>query len=189
MHSKLSQASCTLASRAIAVTISAAVALAGSAGPGCAPVLDGPVEHQRAIDRDDGDRLAGQLAQLPGVVTTTVVLHHAMRDPLAVAPAATATFSAVIAIDDQADPAAIRSATTRLARAALPELPATAAPAIEINATVHRPTVVMVGPFRVEQASRTPLRAALAVGCAMIAGLAGTLALRARRHRRGNSAQ
>jgi hypothetical protein len=122
-------------------------------------------------------------------VTATIVLHHAMRDPLAVVPATAATFSAVITIDDQADPAAIRSATARLARAVLPELAATAAPEIEINAGVHRPSVGKVGPFWVEQASRTPLRAALALGCAMIAGLAGALALRARHHRRGNMAQ
>ncbi len=186
MRGKLPQASCTPRSCAIAAAISAALAISASAG--CAPAIDGPIERQRAVDRDDGDRLAIQLAQLPGVVTATVVLHHAMRDPLAVTPAAAATFSAVITTDDQADPAAIRGATARLARAALPELAATA-PAIEINASVHRPSVAKLGPFWVEQASRTPLRAALALGCVMIAGLAGALALRARRHRRGNTPQ
>lgn len=189
MRGKLPQASCTPRSCAIAAAISAAAALAISASAGCAPAIDGPIERQRAIDRDDGDRLAIELAQLPGVVTATVVLHHAMRDPLAVTPATAATFSAVITTDDQADLAAIRGATARLARAALPELAATAAPAIEINASVHRPIVAKVGPFWVEQASRTPLRAALALGCVMIAGLAGALALRARRHRRGNTPQ
>ena len=102
---------------------------------GCAPPIDGPIEHQRAIDRDDGDRLAAQLAQLPGVVSASVVLHHAMRDPLAVTPPAAATFSAVIATDDLAEPDVLRAATVRLARAALPELPGTAAPAIEIHIT------------------------------------------------------
>jgi hypothetical protein len=168
---------------------SLAIATAMAISAGCAPAIDGPVEHQRAIDRDDGDRLAAQLAQLPGVVAANAVLHHAMRDPLAVTPPAPATFSAVVTIDDRADPDAIRGATARLARAALPELAATAALPIEINAKVHRPTLAKVGPFWVEQASRTPLRTALALGCLAIAGLAGTLALRARRHRRGNSAQ
>jgi hypothetical protein len=174
----------------MAILLSAAVAV--SLLGGCAPAIDGPIEHQRALDREDGDRLAAQLAQLPGVVTANVVLHHAMRDPLAVAPPAAATFSAVITIDDQADPGAIRGATMRLARATLPELAAAAMLPIEINATVHRPTIEKVGPFRVEQSSRTALRTALALGCLVIAGLAGTLAvhsLRARRHRRGNSAQ
>jgi len=156
---------------------------------GCAPPIDGPLEHQRAIDRDDGDRLAAQLAQLPGVVTANVVLHHATRDPLAVAPPATASFGAVITTDDRAAPDAIRAATLRLAHAALPELAGTAALPVEINAAVHRATLAKVGPFWVEQASQTPLQAALAIGCLVIAGLAGLLALGARRHRLGNSAQ
>ena len=80
---------------------------------GCAPPVDGPIERQRAIDREDGDRLAAQLLQLPGVVAANVVLHHAMRDPLAVAPPTAATFGAVIATDDQAAPDAIRAATLR----------------------------------------------------------------------------
>jgi len=159
---------------------------------GCAPPVDGPLERQRAIDREDGDRLAAQLRQLPGVVAATVVLHHAMRDPLAVAPPAGATFGAVIATDDQAAPDALRAATLRLAHAALPELAGTATLPIQINATVHRATLAQVGPFWVETSSRTPLRAVLALGCLAIAGLAGTLARSARgarRHRLGNSAQ
>ncbi|HEU4731265.1 MAG TPA: hypothetical protein VFT22_25400 [Kofleriaceae bacterium] len=166
-----------------------AAALAISAG--CAPVVDGPIERQRAIDRDDGDRLAAQLAQLPGVVTASVVLHHAARDPLAAAPPSAATFTAVIATDDAADRGAIRDATLRLARAVVPEL-LPAAPVVEIHAAVHRPTLARVGPFWVEASSRGPLRAALALGCIAIAALAGGLALRAlgrRGHRRGNSAQ
>lgn len=155
---------------------------------GCAPLIDGPIERQRAIDREDGDRLAAQLAQLPGVVGATVVLHHAVRDPLAVSPATAATFSAVIATDDQAAPDALRAATARLAHAAVPELPQEAL-VIELNLAVHRPVLARLGPFRVEQASRTPLKAVGALGCLAIAGLAGTLAWRARRHRLGSSAQ
>ncbi|HEX2690901.1 MAG TPA: hypothetical protein VHN14_30015 [Kofleriaceae bacterium] len=176
-------------------------AIAVAIATGCAPPIDGPIDHQRAIDRDDGDRLAGQLAQLPGVVSANVVLHHAMRDPLAVTPPSAATFAAVILTDDQARPDAIRAATTRLLHAALPELPEAAAPPIEIHAVVHRPTLAKVGPFWVEQSSRTPLRAALAAGCLVIAVLAGSLAVYANRanranrpqgargHRRGTSAQ
>lgn len=159
---------------------------------GCAPPIDGPIDHQRAIDRVDGDRLAAQVAQLPGVVSASVVLHHAMRDPLAVTPPAAATFGAVITTDDHADPGAIRAATLRLAHAVMPELPGTAALPIEIHAVVHRPVLAQVGPFRVEQSSRTPLKAALAIGCLLIAGLAGALAVHTRRpprHRLGNSAQ
>jgi len=171
-----------LGSFAIAVAIAA----------GCAPPIDGPIERQRAIDREDGDRLAAQLVQLPGVVAANVVLHHAMRDPLAVTPPAAPAFAAVIATDDQAAPDAIRAAAIRLAHAALPELAGSAVLPIEINAAVHRPTLAKVGPFWVSASSRTPLRVVLALGCLAIAGLAGTLALSARgarRHRLGNSAQ
>ena len=165
-------------------TIAAALAISA-----CAPPVDGPVDHQRTIDRDDADRLGAQLAQLPGVVTASVVLHHAIRDPLAMTPPTPATAAAVIGVDDHADRDAIRSAAARLIRATLPELPTAAAPPIEINATVHRATLARVGPFSVEDSSRTPLKTTLALACLAIAALAATLALRARHHRRGNSAQ
>lgn len=155
----------------------------------CAPVVETPIDHQRAIDRDDGDRLAAQLVQLPGVVSAAVVLHRATRDPLAVTAPAAAAFSAVIAVDDRAAPDAIRAATARLARAAVPELPGDAALAIEVHATVHRPALAKVGPFSVEESSSGALRAALALACLAIAGLAGALAVTARRHRLGSNAQ
>lgn|GEM_PF-2481163 len=158
-----------------------AAALAISA---CAPPVDGPIDHQRTIDRDDGDRLAAQLAQLPGVVSASVVLHHAIRDPLALTPPAPATAAAVISVDDRADRDAIRGAAARLIHATVPEL--TGAVPIEVNATVHRASIARVGPFSVEASSRTPLKATLALAFLAIAALA---ALLARRHRRGNSAQ
>jgi hypothetical protein len=170
-------------------------AIAAVIAAGCAPPIDGPMDRQRAIDRDDGDRLAAQLLQLPGVVSANVVLHHAIRDPLAVTPPAAATLSAVIATDDAAEPDVIRAAATRLAHAAIPELPAAASLPIEIHAVVHRPALTRVGPFWVEQSSRTPLKTTLALGCLVIVGLATSLAVssraraQARTHHRGNSAQ
>jgi hypothetical protein len=161
---------------------------------GCAPVVDGPIERQRAIDRDDGDRLSAQLARLPGVAAASVVLRRAIRDPLGAAPASRPMLTAVLTIersgplDDAAEPEAIRAAATRLARAALPELPP-AELAIEIAAVVHRPIVAKLGPFSVEQSSLPALRATLALAFASIAGLGGALALRAWRHRLGRSAQ
>ena len=155
---------------------------------GCAPVIDGPIDRQRAIDRDDGDRLAAQIARLPGVAAASVVLHRAMRDPLGAAPPVAPMLVAVITVDDRSDPEAIRAAATRVSRATLPELPPSDL-AIEIAATVHRPIVARVGPFSVEESSRDALRATLALGCTAIAGLAAGLALRARRHRLGSSAQ
>jgi hypothetical protein len=152
----------------------------------CAPPVDGPVDHQRTLDREDSDRLGAQLAQLPGVVTVGVVLHHAMRDPLAMTPAAPATAAAVIGVDDRADREAIRGAAARLVHAALPELPAAAALPIELAVVAHRPTLAKVGPFSVEDSSRTPLKATLALALLTIAALAVLLA---RRYRRGSSAQ
>ncbi|HEX4422720.1 MAG TPA: hypothetical protein VH165_32620 [Kofleriaceae bacterium] len=179
----------------------AAIAAFALGAAGCAPTVDGPVEHQRAIDRDDGDRLAAQLALLPGVVTASVVLHHAARDPLAIAPDSPARLTAVIATDDRAAPDTIRAAALRLAHATVPELDprresrpgaiVAAALSIEIYPVVHRAQLARVGPFWVEDSSQRPLRAALAIGCLAIAGLAGVIALRAARdrHRRGSSAQ
>jgi hypothetical protein len=190
---------------AIATASCAALATLALGAAGCAPTVDGPIEHQRAIDRDDGDRLAAQLALLPGVVTASVVLHHAARDPLAIAPDSPARLTAVIATDDRAAPETIRAAALRLAHATVPELDprresrpgatataaATAALSIEIYPVVHRAQLARVGPFWVEDSSQRPLRAALAIGCLAIAGLAGVIVLRAARdrHRRGSSAQ
>jgi hypothetical protein len=155
---------------------------------GCAPVVDSPVERQRAIDRDDGDRLGAQIARLPGVAEASVVLRRAARDPLGAAPASPPMLTAVVAIAAAAEPEAIRAAATRLARAALPELRPDDL-AIEVTAAVHRPVIAQVGPFSVEQSSRAGLRATLALAFASIAGLGGALALRAWRHRLGSSAQ
>jgi hypothetical protein len=169
-----------------------AIAVAISA---CAPALEGPIDHQRAIDRDDGDRLAAQLARLPGVVAASVILHRAARDPLAVTAPSPPSLSAVLGVDDKADPAALRAQVLRVARAQLPELAERGPPieiGIEIDAIVHRPTLVKVGPFWVDDGSRGALRATLALGCLAIAALAAlvaVLARRARDHRLGNSAQ
>lgn len=149
----------------------------------CAPPVDGPVDHQRAIDREDGDRLAAQLARLPGVVSADVVLHRGIRDPLAVTPPAPTAMSAVLTVDDRADRELLAAAATRVVRAAVPELTTGAALPIEIHATVHRPVLVQVGPFSVEESSRALLKGTLALGCLTIAGLAALLAYRTSRAR------
>ena len=58
--------------------VALAIALAA-----CAPVIDGPAERQRALDREDGARLAAQISALPGVVRAEAVIRRAVRDPLA----------------------------------------------------------------------------------------------------------
>lgn len=160
--------------------VALAIALAA-----CAPVIDGPAERQRALDREDGARLAAQISALPGVVRVEAVIRRAVRDPLApraAAPAApapaahapaahapAAAASIAIAVDDRADRAAITDAARTLARALAPE----AAPAIVVEVAAIRPRLAQVGPFTVEAASRGPLKAALAAALALIAALAG----------------
>ncbi len=168
-------------------------ALAAAAALGaCAPVVDGPAERQRALDREDGARLGAQISVLPGVVRAEAVVRRPVADPLAPrptpsapAPAAAAASIAVV-IDDRADRAAIAEAARTLARAIAPG----AAPAIVVEVGAIRPRLARVGPFTVEAASRAPLRAALAAALALIAALAGWIAwTAARRQRRGSSAQ
>jgi hypothetical protein len=163
-----------------------AIALA-IAAVACAPAVDGPAERQRALDREDGARIAAQLAMLPGVVRAEAQLRRAPRDPLAAGrarpAAAPAAASIVIVTDDRADRAAIAGAARAIARAIAPEV---AAPALVVEAAAIRPRLAKVGPFTVEAGSQVPLRAALAAALALIAALAAWIALG---QRRGSSAQ
>jgi type III secretory pathway lipoprotein EscJ len=143
----------------------------------CAPRLDGPVEAQRTVDRDDADQLAAALAELPGAVRAHVTLHRPVRDPLTGATTSPAA-SALIVIDDRADPAAVVAAARRLVHAAVPEI---AEPAIAVEIGASRPELARVGPFTVAAGDRPALVATLAVLLAAVAGLAGWLAWRYRR--------
>jgi len=51
---------------------------------------------------------------------------------------------------------------------------------IEVVVGAHRPTLAKVGPFSVEDRSRGPLRITLAVALAVVAALAGWIAVRER---------
>lgn len=147
----------------------------------CAPSMDGPAERQRAVDREDADRLAAQLARLPGTRTAEVTLRRPARDPLDVSPAGAASAGALLIVDDQADRAAIARAAATLVRAAAPEVEA---PAIVVEVGARRPTLARVGPFTVEASSRGPLRAALALALALILALASWIAIRERQRAR-----
>jgi len=149
----------------------------------CAPSVDGPLEHQRTIDREDGDHLAIQLATLPGALHATVTLHRAAVDPLAVTAPSPASAGVLIVVDDAADRAAVTAAATALVHAAAPDV---THPAILVEVGAHRPALAKVGPFTVAASSRGPLRAMLAIAFVVIAALAGWILLR---YRRGNNAQ
>jgi len=155
------------------------IVLALVAWAACAPTVTGPSDHQRSIDREDADRLAAQLAALPGAITAHATLHRSVRDPLAVTPASPSSAAVLVIVDDRADRPAITRAATELTRATAPDI---ASPVILVEVGGIRPTLAKVGPFTVEAASRGPLRAALAIALALVAALAGWIALR-ERHR------
>jgi len=143
----------------------------------CVPTVDGPVERQRTIDRDDADHLAAQLTALPGAISASVTLHRPVRDPLS-GTASSAAGVVLLVVDDAADPALLTRTATSLFAASAPELPA---PAVQIVVGAHRAVLASVGPFRVDERSAGPLKIALAVALAVIAALAGWIAVSARR--------
>ena len=148
----------------------------------CAPDVGGPLERQHARDRDDGDRLAAQLAELPGALRATVTLHRPEAvDPygprtsdLGPRPAGAAI---VIVVDDHADRAAITDTARRLTHAIAPEI---SDPQIAVAIGAPRVELASVGPFQVEKHSRRAIIATLAALLAAIAFVAGLLAWRER---------
>lgn len=142
----------------------------------CAPTIEGPLEHQRSVDRTDADRLATQLAQLPGAVRAEVTLHRPVLDPLT--DAATPPSAAVlVVVDDKADKRAVTRSAIALVRGTAPEIPE---PEIVVELGATRPTLASVGPFTVEARSKQRLVAVLAIACALVAALAGWIAWRER---------
>ena len=152
------------------------LALALVAGVACAPQIDGPVERQRAIDRDDGARLAAQLAQLPGAVRAEVTLHRPIVDPLTEV-ATPASAAVLVVIDDKADTRAIERSALALVRGTAPEI---GEPAIVVEVGAVRPELASVGPFTVEARSKPRIVAAFAIALALVAVLAGLVAWRER---------
>jgi len=142
----------------------------------CAPQIDGPLERQRAIDRDDSGRLATQLAQLPGAVRADVTLHRPAFDPLTSA-ATPASAAVLVVVDDGADRTAIKRSAIALVRGTAPEI---AEPAIIVELGAVRPVLARLGPFSVAARSRPALLATLATTCALIALLAAWIAWRER---------
>ena len=144
----------------------------------CAPVVDGPVERQAAIDRADGARLTAQLGALPGVVRAEVILRRPVRDPLALAPPPPPASSIVLIVDDRADRPRLDAAARQLSRAIAPIDPTVI---VEVGAT--RADLAKVGPFTVEASSKSALKGTLAIALAVIAALAGWIAWNQRRAR------
>lgn len=151
----------------------------------CAPSVDGPVERQRAANREDADRLAAQLAALPGTVTASVTVHRAIRDPLGVAAPTPASGMVLLVVDDRANSDDLARTARSLFAASAPDVPN---PAIEIVVGAHRPALASVGPFTVTEDAKPMLRVVLALALGVIALLAAWIAFR-EAQRRGNSAQ
>jgi type III secretory pathway lipoprotein EscJ len=138
----------------------------------CAPAIDGPIEQQRTADRHDADRLASQLATLPGAVRAEVTLHRPVIDPLT--EATTPPSAAVlVVVDDKADRRAITRSAIALVRGTAPEIPE---PEIVVELGATRPTLASVGPFTVEARSKSRLVGVLAAALATIAALAAWIA-------------
>jgi type III secretory pathway lipoprotein EscJ len=144
----------------------------------CAPKVDGPVEQQRAADREDAIALGAQLATLPGAVSATATIHRPARDPLALGAPSPASVAVLVVVDDATDRVATTSAANTLVKAAVPEV---TTPAVVVMVGAHRAELAKVGPFVVDKSSAGALKAVLAVALALIAGLAGWIALRERR--------
>lgn len=142
----------------------------------CAPSIDGPVERQRTIDREDSQRLAAQLAQLPGAVRADVTLHRPIVDPLTEV-AMPASAAILIVVDDKADRAAIERSARALVRGTAPEI---SEPAIAIELGAVRPELATVGPFSVEARSKRRVVFAFAITLALVVMLAGYIAWRER---------
>lgn len=142
----------------------------------CAPTVDGPIDHQRAVDRADADRLAAQLSKLPGAVHAEVTLHRPAVDPLT--EASTAPSAAVlIVVDDKADRRAVTRSAVALLHGTAPEIPE---PEIVVELGAVRPQMASVGPLTVEARSKPKLVALLAIAFALIAALAGWVVWRER---------
>lgn len=142
----------------------------------CAPTIDGPLDHQRGLDRADADRLAAQLSALPGAVRAEVTLRRPVVDPLTEASTSPSA-AIVIVIDDKADQRAIKRSAIALLRGTAPEIPE---PEIVVELGATRPTLASVGPFTVEARSKPKLVALLAVVFSLVAALAGWIAWRER---------
>jgi type III secretory pathway lipoprotein EscJ len=142
----------------------------------CAPLIDGPVDHQRAIDRNDATRLAGQLAQLPGAVRADVTLRRPMVDPLSQA-ATPGSAAVLVVVDDNADRRAIQRSAIALLRGTAAEI---GEPAIVVELGATRPRLAQVGPFTVEASSKRRIVGSLAAAFGVIAALAGWIAWRER---------
>jgi type III secretory pathway lipoprotein EscJ len=142
----------------------------------CAPTVDGPVERQRTADERDAVRLGTQLSALPGSVHAEVTLHRPMVDPLTQA-ATPGSAAILVVVDDKADRRTITRSAIALVRGTAPEIEE---PTIVVELGAVRPALVDVGPFTVEQRSKTKVVAAMAAAFALIAALAGWIAWRER---------
>jgi hypothetical protein len=141
----------------------------------CAPTINGPLDEQRGRDAQDAAALATQLGHLPGAVRAEVTLHRPVRDPLGASQPGSA--AVVVVVDDHADKAAVDRSARALLRGTAPEI---AEPQVAIEVGATRPQLARVGPITVEAGSKPRLVGLLALGFALIAGLAGWVAWRER---------
>lgn len=107
------------------------------------------------------------------------MLRRPVRDPFTHTTPTPYASATVIVDAPLYRPAAI-AATTRLVRAAVPEV---AHPEIVVEVAETRPTLANVGPFRVEASTKSRLMATLLTGLLLIAAMAGYIAWKLRHPR------
>jgi hypothetical protein len=143
----------------------------------CAPQLDSPVAHQRAIDRDDARALTTQLIRFPGVVAADAVLERPVSDPLT-GLSAPAGASIVLVVDSTADRAELGQLAKARVHIIAPEIPD---PQVAVVPSAARPELSRLGPFLVATHDRSALVAVLAICFTLIAAAASYIMWRERR--------
>jgi type III secretory pathway lipoprotein EscJ len=140
----------------------------------CAPEIAGPVEQQRAADREDAVRLEAQLRELPGAVRAEVALHRPVNDVIGGKTVA-ASGAVVVVADTAADRAVLEASARKLVRATAPEIEEREMKVGVVVGAEHA-ELAKVGPFKVAEGSKRALQAALAAAFVVIATLAGWIA-------------
>jgi hypothetical protein len=143
----------------------------------CAPQLDSPIAHQRAIDHDDARALATQLTRLPGVVAADAVLERPVSDALT-GVSSPAAASIVLVVDATADRAELDHLAKARMHVIAPEIPD---PQVVVVPSTARPEVSRLGPFLVATHDRNALAAVLAACFVLVAAATGYIMWRERR--------
>ena len=143
-------------------------------------IIATPHELHDRVDARDAAAIAHSLGTLPGIVAVDATVRRPFADPLAsVAIAGTPTAAIALTIDTRISSTVAAEDATRIATAIVPSLLPVNIHVV-IAAAAPLPRLAHVGPFTVEESSRTPLMATLAAALLLLLALAGWIAFRER---------